>query len=116
MSESFSRRRFLSTALAAGMLPILPGEMRASPSASRRLIATMRMLEVNGRSAKVFGLEGPDGRQGIRLAAGERFQVELANESGTRRSSIGMSSFRHGPRMVFLGRDATNREWRGSTL
>jgi FtsP/CotA-like multicopper oxidase with cupredoxin domain len=42
------------------------------------------MLEVNGRSAKVFGLEGPGGRPGIRLAAGERFQVELVNESGTR--------------------------------
>jgi FtsP/CotA-like multicopper oxidase with cupredoxin domain len=84
MSEIFSRRRFLSTALVASMLPILPGEVRASPSASKRLIATTRILEVNGRSAKVFGLEGPDGRQGIRLAAGERFQVELANESGTR--------------------------------
>src|SRR5246500_898909 len=84
MSETFSRRRFLSTALVASMLPILPGEVRASPSASKRLVATTRTLEVNGRSAKVFGLEGPDGRQGIRLAAGERFQVELANESGTR--------------------------------
>jgi FtsP/CotA-like multicopper oxidase with cupredoxin domain len=42
------------------------------------------MLEVNGRPAKVFGLTGPDGRSGIRLAAGERFHVDLANETGTR--------------------------------
>jgi FtsP/CotA-like multicopper oxidase with cupredoxin domain len=41
-------------------------------------------LEVNGRPAKVFGLTGPDGRPGIRLAAGERFRVDLANESGAR--------------------------------
>jgi FtsP/CotA-like multicopper oxidase with cupredoxin domain len=42
------------------------------------------VLEVNGRPAKVFGLTGPDGRPGIRLAAGERFRVDLANESGAR--------------------------------
>ncbi|HWL75196.1 MAG TPA: multicopper oxidase domain-containing protein, partial [Burkholderiaceae bacterium] len=42
------------------------------------------MLEVNGRPAKVFGLTGPDERPGIRLAAGERFRVDLANESGAR--------------------------------
>lgn len=84
MSESFSRRQFLSTALAAGMLPVLTGAARALPSAPKRLVAGTRVLEVNGRSAKVFGLTGPDGRPGIRLAAGERFQVELANESGAR--------------------------------
>jgi FtsP/CotA-like multicopper oxidase with cupredoxin domain len=42
------------------------------------------VLEVNGRPTKVFGLTGPDGRPGIRLAAGERFRVDLANESGAR--------------------------------
>jgi FtsP/CotA-like multicopper oxidase with cupredoxin domain len=42
------------------------------------------VLEVNGRPAKVFVLTGPDGRPGIRLAAGERFRVDLANESGAR--------------------------------
>jgi FtsP/CotA-like multicopper oxidase with cupredoxin domain len=84
MSRSFSRRRFLNTALAAGMLPVLPGAAWASPSAPKRLVAGTRVLEVNGRSAKVFGLTGPDGRPGIRLADGERFQVDLVNETGTR--------------------------------
>jgi FtsP/CotA-like multicopper oxidase with cupredoxin domain len=83
MSKSFSRRRFLHTALAAGVLPILPDAARAAPAA-KRLVAGTRMLEVNGRPAKVFGLTGPDRRPGIRLAAGERFRVELANESGAR--------------------------------
>jgi FtsP/CotA-like multicopper oxidase with cupredoxin domain len=81
MSKSFSRRRFLNAALAAGVLPVLPGIAHA---AGKRLVAGTRVLEVNGRSAKVFGLNGPDGRPGIHLAAGERFDVELANESGGR--------------------------------
>jgi FtsP/CotA-like multicopper oxidase with cupredoxin domain len=68
MSKPRSRRDFLCAALAAGIL--LP---RGAPAAS-----------VNGRPAKVFGLTGPDGRPGIRLAAGERFRVDLANEAGTR--------------------------------
>src|SRR5258706_13127075 len=84
MSKSSSRRRFLRTALAASVLPILPDAARGAPPAPKRLVAGTRMLEVNGRPAKVFGLTGPDGRPGIRMAAGERFRVELANESGTR--------------------------------
>jgi FtsP/CotA-like multicopper oxidase with cupredoxin domain len=81
MSKSFSRRRFLNAALAAGVLPVLPGIAHA---AGKRLVAGTRVLVVNGRSAKVFGLNGPDGRPGIHLAAGERFDVKLANESGGR--------------------------------
>src|SRR6266481_1465037 len=84
MSKSFSRRQFLRTALAASALPILTDAARGAPPAPKRLVAGTRMLEVNGRPAKVFGLTGPDGRPGIRLAAGERFRVELANETGTR--------------------------------
>src|SRR5882672_3521027 len=83
MSKSFSRRRFLRTALSASILPILPEAARGALPAPKRLVAGTRMLEVNGRPAKVFGLTGPDGRPGIRLAAGERFRVELANETGT---------------------------------
>lgn len=42
------------------------------------------MLEVNGRAAPVFGLTGPGGEPGLRLAPGERFRVELVNQTGTR--------------------------------
>jgi FtsP/CotA-like multicopper oxidase with cupredoxin domain len=69
----------LSTALSAGLLPAVA---RAAPPEPQRLVAGTRMLEVNGRAARVFGLVGPDGRPGIRLAAGERFRVDLANEAG----------------------------------
>src|SRR3984885_12178431 len=84
MTKSFSRRRFLHTALAASVLPILPDAAHGAPPAPKPLVAGTRILEVNGRPAKVFGLTGPDGRPGIRLAAGERFRVEFANETGTR--------------------------------
>jgi FtsP/CotA-like multicopper oxidase with cupredoxin domain len=84
MSKPYSRRDFLGAALAAGLLPILPGAARAASPGSKRLVARTRVLEVNGRPARVFGLIGPDGRPGIRLAAGERFRVGLANEAGTR--------------------------------
>jgi FtsP/CotA-like multicopper oxidase with cupredoxin domain len=84
MSKPYSRRDFLRAALAAGVLPILPGAARAASPGPKRLVARTRVLEVNGRPARVFGLIGSDGRPGIRLAAGERFHVDLANEAGTR--------------------------------
>src|SRR5580692_1948667 len=84
MSKSFSRRRFLRTALAASVLPIFPDAARGTPPAPKRLVAGTRMLEVKGRPARVFGLTGPDGRPGLRLAAGERFRVDLENKTGAR--------------------------------
>ncbi len=79
MSTAFCRRGFLAAALAAG---VLPAAARATSPGPKRLVAGMRMLEVNGRPVRVFGLTGPNGRPGIRLDAGERFKVELVNESG----------------------------------
>src|SRR6476619_1585035 len=54
---------------------MLSAKARAAGSAAKRLIAETRVLEVNGRPARVFGLTGPDGRPGLRLTAGERFRV-----------------------------------------
>ena len=79
MSHTVSRRDLLGTALAAGLLPAAAHAASPEP---QRLVAGTRMLEVNGRPARVFGLIGPDGRPGIHLAAGERFRVDLANETG----------------------------------
>lgn len=82
MSMRVSRRDFLGAALAAGVLPVLP-HVSAAASDVKRLVAGTRVLEVNGKPAKVFSLIGPNGRPGISLAAGERFRVDLANETGT---------------------------------
>jgi FtsP/CotA-like multicopper oxidase with cupredoxin domain len=67
--------------LAAAMLST---KVRAAGSPAKRLTAGTRVLEVNGRPAQVFSLTGPDGQPGLRLAAGERFRVDLANETGGR--------------------------------
>jgi FtsP/CotA-like multicopper oxidase with cupredoxin domain len=79
MSVDVSRRALLGSALAAG---VVPAAAPAAAPGQKRLVAGTRTLEVNGRSARVFGLTGPDGRSGIYLAAGERFRVDLANEAG----------------------------------
>jgi FtsP/CotA-like multicopper oxidase with cupredoxin domain len=84
MSKLYSRRNFLRASLATGALSILPQLVRAGSPVPKRLIAGTRVIEVNGRSVKVFGLTRPDGRPGIRLAPGERFHVDLVNEAGTR--------------------------------
>jgi FtsP/CotA-like multicopper oxidase with cupredoxin domain len=80
--DPFSRRRFLKAALAAAALPVLPGAGRAAASPGKRLVAGTRIIEVNGRPAKVFGLTGPNGRPGMRVGAGEPFSVQLVNQSG----------------------------------
>ncbi|GAB2174493.1 multicopper oxidase family protein [Dongia sp. agr-C8] len=83
MNQNFSRRRFLvSTAtlgatLAAGIgLAGFP----ARAETARTLRAVRRTIEVNGKAASVFGLIGPDGRSGIALDPGERFNLALVNE------------------------------------
>jgi FtsP/CotA-like multicopper oxidase with cupredoxin domain len=83
MSTLHSRRDFLGAALAAGVLPMLPGALHAASPVPKRLVAGTRVLEVSGRPAKVFGLIGPDGRSGIYVAPGDRFRVDLVNQAGT---------------------------------
>jgi FtsP/CotA-like multicopper oxidase with cupredoxin domain len=63
---------------------MLSSKARAADSTAKRLVAETRVLEVNGRPARVFGLTGPDGRPGLRLAAGERFRDDLENKTGAR--------------------------------
>src|SRR6476646_9970327 len=79
MSQAISRRDFFGATLAAAALPAM---VRSASPGPKRLVAGTRVLEVNGRLARIFGLVGPDGRSGIRLAPGEHFHVKLANETG----------------------------------
>lgn len=72
-----SRRAFMASGTAAFGLAALPAVPMAQ-SAPTRLSASSRVLDINGRAATVFGLEGPQG-QGLVLDAGRRFQVELHN-------------------------------------
>lgn len=49
----------------------------AQAQANKLLTATSRVLEVNGKPAKVFGLMGRDGKPDLTLSTGERFVVML---------------------------------------
>jgi FtsP/CotA-like multicopper oxidase with cupredoxin domain len=81
-ASTLSRRTFLTSALASGILSTLPASRSVAAETGKRLVAGTRTLEVNGRAARVYSLVGPDGRPGIRLGAQERFRVDLANQSG----------------------------------
>jgi FtsP/CotA-like multicopper oxidase with cupredoxin domain len=83
-----TRRQILASGVAmAGTIPFLSTTRAAAAPETRtaklRLTASSRTLAVNGKSARVFGLIGPNGRPGITLSPGERFHVDLVNQTGT---------------------------------
>lgn len=71
-----SRRGFLAASAAALSVAALPRMAFGQTPLSLR--ATTRVLDIEGKAAKVLGLEGPNG-QGLVLDPGQRFQVELTN-------------------------------------
>src|SRR6202158_4763608 len=82
------RRQILASGVAmAGAIPFLStARATAAPetrTARLRLTAGTRTLAVNGKSARVFGLVGPNGKPGITLSPGERFHVDFENRAGT---------------------------------
>jgi len=81
--HALPRRSILTAGLLAGLVPAA-ARAAAAEQAAAKLIADTRMLEVNGRPARVFGLLGPDGKPGLRLASGESFRVALLNRTGER--------------------------------
>jgi FtsP/CotA-like multicopper oxidase with cupredoxin domain len=83
-----TRRQILASGVAmAGTIPFLQIRRTTAapgiPTAKHRLTAGTRTLAVNGKSARVFGLIGPNGKPGITLSPGERFHVDLVNQAGT---------------------------------
>src|SRR3981189_2151260 len=83
-----TRRQILASGVAtAAAMPFLTKAEAAAAPESRaavlRLTAGTRTLAVNGKPARGFGLTGPDGKPGIPLAPGERFDVDLVNQAGT---------------------------------
>lgn len=75
-------RRTLLTGLAACLPLAVPGRgFAAGDAAPPVLTAGTRILDVNGRAAKVFSLTAPNGRPGLDLVLGERFRARLVNET-----------------------------------
>jgi FtsP/CotA-like multicopper oxidase with cupredoxin domain len=83
----FSRRRFLtSSAIAiAGTAAGTHSPRRAALAAASTatiLRVDSRAIEVDGKPAKVLGLLQSDGKPGLMMEAGTRFQVRLENNGG----------------------------------
>jgi FtsP/CotA-like multicopper oxidase with cupredoxin domain len=82
-----TRRRILASSVAVAGTIFLTKERAAAAPAPRaadlRLTADTRTLAVNGKTARVFGLIGPNGNRGITLSPGERFDVDVVNQAGT---------------------------------
>ena len=72
----FSRRGFLAAGAALASVAALPRMVMANAPLALR--TATRVIEVDGKPATVFGVEGPAG-QGLILDPGQRFQVELTN-------------------------------------
>jgi FtsP/CotA-like multicopper oxidase with cupredoxin domain len=76
------RRVLLKSAgCAAGLGVLRPGHAAGQDVAPLLRFGT-RMLDVNGRSAKVFQVTGPNGQAGIMAREGDRFQGTLLNDTG----------------------------------
>ncbi|MGV8856592.1 MAG: multicopper oxidase family protein [Devosia sp.] len=80
MSLKLSRRAFLGSAAIAGAATILPSRWALGATQSKTLTIEKRTIEVLGKAANVYGLAGPDGRQGLFLGADEPFAVTLKNQ------------------------------------
>src|SRR3981189_1652392 len=83
-----TRRQILASGVAtAAAMPFLTKAEAAAAPESRaavlRLTAGTRTLAVNGKPARGFGLTGPNGNPGITLSPGERFHVDLINQTET---------------------------------
>jgi FtsP/CotA-like multicopper oxidase with cupredoxin domain len=82
-----SRRRFLasSTIAIAGVATAATRPFRAASAAAATatpLRVDSRVIEVNGKPAKVFGLLQANGTSGLDIEAGAGFKVRLENNSG----------------------------------
>lgn len=74
---SMHRRHFLAGSGALALLPALPARGQAP-----LLTVSSRVLEVNGKAAKVFAVTGANGRPGLFAQEGERFTGTVRNETG----------------------------------
>lgn len=79
-----SRRNALKILGATAAIPLLkPAFGWAEPAAvlKKKLRIVNRTIEVKGKSAKVYGLIGDDGKTGLRFTKGEHFNISLLNET-----------------------------------
>ncbi len=73
-------RREFATGL-AGITLLGAGRPAFAQSQQRLVTVSRRTLEVKGKAASVYGLTGPDGKPGLDMLLGERFNVRLLNNT-----------------------------------
>ncbi len=81
-----SRRRFVRFALASATIAALGGRAKlayAEREQASTLKVSTRIIEVNRRAARVYGISQLDGSWGLYGDKGERFRVRLVNELDT---------------------------------
>lgn len=82
MLPVLGRRHLLASAAATGVAVALPSRAAAA-SPPVTLTVGPRILEVAGKSAKVFGIEQPNGAAGLVTSVNDPFRVHLVNGTGT---------------------------------
>ncbi len=91
-----TRRRFFASAAA---LP-LAGLARPARAEVAEMSISTRQIEVLGRGATVYGINGYDGQLGFYGRAGDRFQLGIQNDT-----DIGIITHWHGQVMAAEGQD-----------
>lgn len=79
MTNNISRRGFLAATTALAASTALATDLLARPQVLR-LTAEARAIDIDGRAATVLGLLNDQGRHGLILEPGQRFQVALRND------------------------------------
>lgn len=78
-----SRRKLIAGASALGASLGLPsaafGKSTPSYPAKQQLDVLYRTIEVNGKAAKVYGVEQPNGQSGLTLMEGDPFDLQLTS-------------------------------------
>src|SRR5271163_1276965 len=80
VSMSFSRRAVITSALATAAIGVVRATAAGDEPPATILQLRRRSIEVNGRSASVFGIHQPDGTAGITTSLGDRFRVRVENQ------------------------------------
>jgi FtsP/CotA-like multicopper oxidase with cupredoxin domain len=80
MTMSVSRRAVMASALAAAA--VAQGQARAAGDEAPVTILRLqkRSIEVNGKSASVYGIRQPDGTAGLATTVGKNFHVRVENQ------------------------------------
>ena len=77
---SLSRRAVIASTLATAAIGVGRGKAASNESPATILQLQRRNIEVNGKSASVYGIRQPNGTAGIATSVGDTFRVRVENQ------------------------------------